>query len=106
VYTEEDIIQYISTVNMPEQTKFAISVLVESFDKSTKNATLWIVVSDTTTKEVVLCEKFIHTPSGFNTKSYWARCFYNLFFDIQKSAYVRWESYVKEKQKGNDNTLS
>lgn len=98
IYSEEDIIQYIAKLNLPQQTKYALSVIVESLDKSTKTATLWIAIADTSTKKTVLCEKFLKTPSGFNTKSYWARTFYNLFFDIKNSSFHRWENLVKSKQ--------
>lgn len=103
MFSEDDILQYFSKLNLPQQTRFAISVLVESFDKNSKTAALWIIISDTETKQVVLCEKFLKDPSGFNTKSYWARTFYNLFFDIQKSSFVRWENLVKNKQLQNNN---
>lgn len=98
MYSEEEIIQYFAKLNLPQQTRFAISVLVEALDKNSKTAALWIVINDTMNKQVVLCEKFLKEPSGFNTKSYWARTFYNLFFDIQKSSFVRWENLVKNKQ--------
>ena len=98
MYSEEEIIQYFAKLNLPQQTRFAISVLVEALDKNSKTAALWIVINDTLNKQVVLCEKFLKEPSGFNTKSYWARTFYNLFFDIQKSSFVRWENLVKNKQ--------
>ena len=98
MYSEEEIIQYFAKLNLPQQTRFAISVLVEALDKNSKTAALWIVINDTMNKQVILCEKFLKEPSGFNTKSYWARTFYNLFFDIQKSSFVRWENLVKNKQ--------
>lgn len=98
MYSEEEIIQYFAKLNLPQQTRFAISVLVEALDKNSKTAALWIVINDTLNKQVVLCEKFLKEPSGFNTKSYWARTFYNLFFDIQKSSFVRWKNLVKNKQ--------
>lgn len=98
MYKEEEILQYFSKLNLPRQTRFTISILVEALDKNSKIAALWIVISDTESKNVTLCEKFLKEPSGFNTKNYWARTFYNLFFDIQKHSFVRWENLVKNKQ--------
>jgi len=69
--------------------------LVESFDDMTKTGSVWVIILNTNSHEVILCEKFLKKPAGLGTKNYWARVFYNLFFDIQKNAFSRWENSVK-----------
>ncbi len=96
ILSDTAVVEYISTLDFPKTTKFAIMVLVESFDETTKMASLWIVIADTATSDTVLTENFMMNPSGFGTQNYWGRTFYNLFFDINKYAFTRWENSVKE----------
>ena len=65
--------------------------VVESFDSSVKTAAIWVVITKTDTQEVVLCEKFLKKPGGIGTRNYWARTFYNVFYDIQSNTFLRWE---------------
>lgn len=96
VYSDEQICKYAETTTYPTSLPFALSFIVESFDYSTKTASIWVVVVKTETNEVVLCEKFLKTPSGFGTRNYWARTFYNVFYDIQNNAFLRWVNMVSD----------
>jgi len=94
----EDIItKYMRHASLPSLSKYALLFIVESFDNMIKKGSVWVVVLKSDTKELALCEKFTESPSGFNIKSYWARIFYNIFFNISKTAYVRWEHLVKDE---------
>lgn len=96
VMSDEDITNYMQQFQMPQSEQaFGLMLLVESFDTATKTAAIWVVIFRTATSEVVLCEKFLKVPSGFGTRSYWARTIYNLLFDIQSSAFLRWENMVQ-----------
>lgn len=96
ILSDSEVVEYVSTMtDMPKQTRFAVLVLVESFDDATKMASLWTVIVKTETAETVLCENFMKSPGGFGVQSYWGRTFYNLFFDINKYAFTRWENSVK-----------
>ena len=68
---EEHIQQYINTIEMPQQHRFALLFIVESFDAVSKTGSVWVTIAETATKKIVLCEKFIKLPSGFGTKNYW-----------------------------------
>jgi hypothetical protein len=69
--------------------------MVESFDNTIKKGSVYVVIFKCETKELALCEKFTETPSGFSVKSYWARVFYNIFFNISRTVYLRWEHLVR-----------
>lgn len=97
VLNEGQICEYVRTVEYPKTMKYALTFIVESFDTSTKTASIWVVLIKTESNEAVLCEKFLKKPSGFGARNYWARTFYNVFYDIQTSAYLRWENMVKNK---------
>ena len=92
---EEVIRQYVSTLEVPCQHRFALLFMVEAFDASSKNGSVWVVVMETTTRATVLCEKFIKIPGGFGVRNYWGRIFYNILFDIKNYAFCRWENLVK-----------
>lgn len=93
-YQEEAIVEYVKTLEIPQETRYAVMIIVESFDDITKLAALWVVIVNTETQNAVLCEKFLKSPGGFGTKNYWIRAFYNLFFDVQKQTFTRWKNLV------------
>ena len=97
VYSDEAIMGYVQGSIFPQVSEYSILFIVESFDEHTKLGTVWVVIVHSSTHQVVLCEKFMKTPSGFGLRNYWGRVFYNLFFDIQKYAFPRWENLVKGK---------
>ena len=95
VHTDEGICDYLRQLSTPQQHRYALIVIVESFDASCKTGAVWVGLFDTVSHEPVLCEKFLKVPSGFGTKNYWGRIFYNILYDIRSYAYYRWESLVK-----------
>lgn len=94
-YTESSIIQYAEKQEFPPQANFSLTFVVESFDQNSKTASVWVILSQASSREVVLCEKFLETPNGFGTRNYWARTFYNILFDIKKKSFLRWVNLVK-----------
>ena len=97
VLTDDQMVEYISGLALPKTSPYALSFVVESCDASVKTAAIWVVITKTETQEVALCEKFLKTPAGFGTRNYWARTFYNVFYDIQTNAFLRWENMVQNK---------
>lgn len=95
IQSEDSICEYIRSLEMPKQHRFALTFIVESFDTASKTGSVWIAIADTTTREPVLCEKFIKVPSGFGTKNYWGRIFYNVIYDVKTYAFCRWENLIK-----------
>lgn len=95
-YDEEEVMQHISSLEIPKHTKYALMLVVESFDQDSKTATLWLALLNSESEKIVLCEKFLKSPAGMGIKNYWARVFYNLFFDIQKNSFLRWINLAKQ----------
>lgn len=98
VLSDDQVREYVATLELPKSQRYALMILVESFDDSTKMAALWMVVVRTEDSEPVLCEKFLKAPGGIGTRNYWARSFYNLLFDIKGHAYLRWENMVLKQE--------
>lgn len=92
---ENYIQQYLQKLQYPKIHKYALLFIVESFDNHSKTGSVWVAIVNTELNTPVLFEKFIKVPSGFGTKNYWARIFYNLLYDIQNYTYYRWENLVK-----------
>ena len=97
VFTDDQMVEYMSGLELPKTCPYALSFVVDSFDTTVKTAAIWVVITKTGTQEVVVCEKFLKTPAGFGTRNYWARTFYNVFYDIQTNAFLRWENMVQNK---------
>ncbi len=95
VYSEETIMAYVKEAMLPNVADYVLLFIVESFDDHTKLGAVWVVIMHTADNKVVLCEKFMKSPGGFGLRNYWGRVFYNLFFDIQKYAFLRWENMMK-----------
>ena len=98
VYSEEAVVEYMQEAVLPNVSDYALLFMVESFDDHTKLGTVWVVIVRTADNQVVLCEKFMKSPGGFGLRNFWGRVFYNLFFDIQKYAFLRWENLVKSNE--------
>lgn len=90
------IANHIRQASIPSTSKYALFFMVESFDSAIKKGSVWVIILKSDTKELALCEKFTETPSGFSVKSYWARVFFNIFFNISRTAYLRWENLLRE----------
>ncbi|MDY6327300.1 MAG: hypothetical protein SPL47_08320 [Bacteroidales bacterium] len=102
VLDEEQIVEYVSGIEFPGNCEYALTFIVESFDSATKTASIWVVILKSDTKKVALCEKFLKVPSGFGTRNYWARTFYNVFYDVQTSAFLRWSNMVADRMNGGE----
>lgn len=94
VLSDDQMRELASVQTLPQSLPYALSLWVESFDSKVKTASIWVVITKTETQEVVLCEKFLKKPGGFGLRNYWARTFYNVFYDIQSQAFLRWENMV------------
>lgn len=94
---EENLKEYVTQYNpLPSQTTFSIVFIVESLDHNLKAASVWVVILHNITKNIVLTEKFIERPKGLNTKTYWARAFYNILFKINDLHFTQWTNFIKE----------
>jgi hypothetical protein len=93
--SENAIVEYVQELPLPMQTRFSLLVLVESLDQKSKTASIWVVVVENNSSQVVLSEKFMESPGGFGLRNYWGRAFYNLFLHIQKKDFLRWTNLIQ-----------
>ena len=95
VYSDDQMREYASSLALPTSLPYSLMFVLESFYSTVKTAAIWVVITQTETREVVLCEKFLKSPAGIGTRNYWARTFYNVFYDIQSNTFHRWENMVQ-----------
>lgn len=93
--SEDAVVDYVKELSLPVQTHFSLLLLVESFDQKSKTASIWVVLVENSSSEVVLSEKFMESPNGFGLRNYWGRTFYNLFLHIRKKDFLRWTNLVQ-----------
>lgn len=104
ILSEEEILAAVNSYSITNDIPYALTLVVESFDAAAKSAAIWVVIIQTESGEVVLCERFIKNPAGTGARSYWGRTFYNLFFDIKNHDFLRWESLVNQDNDVNETT--
>lgn len=70
---------------------------IESFNKPSEQAIVWITFVNMNTNEVLFTEKMTQSPGGFGLRNYWAGAIYKIIKDINKSDYQRWRKKYYRK---------
>ena len=65
--------------------------IIESFNKTSEEGSLYIVFFDIATKKVLLFDKAIGKPSGIGFRNYWAGAIANVLKKTKKRSYDDWE---------------
>ena len=73
----------------------AATFVVESFNKTTDEATVYAVVFDIKTKAVLISEKISGKPTGIGLRNFWAGAMKQVIKQIQKSYYPKWKAAGK-----------
>jgi hypothetical protein len=66
--------------------------VVESFDKSMDEATVYVTIFDIKTKSVLVSEKIIGKPVGIGLRNFWAGAIKHIIKEIDSSYYHKWKS--------------
>lgn len=69
----------------------AAVMIVQSFNKTTDEATVWVVFFDIATHNVLMSKKVTGKPSGGNAKSAWTGALKDIFSKIEKKEYATWK---------------
>lgn len=70
---------------------------IESFNKPSEQAIVWITFINMDTRQVLITEKMTQAPMGFGIRNYWAGAIYKIIKDIKKSDYERWRKKYYRK---------
>ncbi len=78
--------------NINNQKGFGIVFLVESLDKTSKSASMYVTIFDLETKNVLLTKRMTAKPGGFGFRNYWGNTIYEILKQIEKREYKKWGS--------------
>lgn len=72
-----------------------VTFVVESFNKTSDEATVYVVVFDIKTKAILITEKIIGKPTGIGLRNFWAGAMKQVIKQIQKEYYSKWSAANK-----------
>jgi len=88
---EEKTIRDMVKAYVPEtQTGVGVVFIMESFNKEEEKGHIWVTFFDIATREVLLMDKMSGAAGGFGWRNYWARTYYNVLKEIEKTRYRVW----------------
>ena len=82
--TKDEIVESVSLYTPFEKEGLAISFVVESFNKLTNEAHIWVVFISLPDNDIIYMEKMIGKPGGGGQVNYWARAIYDIVSQIEK----------------------
>jgi len=65
--------------------------IMETFNKDLETGTMWVTFFDIGSREVLLTDRISGKAGGFGFRNYWAKTFYNVMKEVEKSRYNSWK---------------
>lgn len=72
-----------------------VTFIVESFNKITNQATVYVTVFDIKTKTVLITEKVTGKPAGIGLRNFWGGAIKHIIKQIKSDYYSKWKSANK-----------
>lgn len=69
-----------------------LTFVVESFNKTAEEATVYAVVFDIKTRAVLVSEKISGKPAGIGLRNFWAGAMKQVIKQVQKTYYPKWQA--------------
>lgn len=88
--TPEDIFKHVKTYNLRGKTGIGLVFVVEGMSKTNKEASMYAVLLDMSTKKVLNAEKLTGKAQGFGFRNYWAYTVYKVLHTISTDRYKEW----------------
>lgn len=86
----------ISKLGHGEKTEgIGVTFVVESFNKSTDEASIYVTVFDIKTKNVLILERIIGKPMGIGLRNFWAGAVKHVIKQITTEYYSKWKTLAK-----------
>lgn len=73
----------------------AVTFVVESFNKTTEEASVYVVVFDIKTKAILISERITGKPTGIGLRNFWAGAMKHVIKQVQKQYYAKWQAANK-----------
>lgn len=91
--TVSDIISKLSSGDKKEG--IGVTFIVESFNKITNEANVYVTVFDIKTKTVLITEKVTGKPAGIGLRNFWGGAIKHIIKQIKSTYYGQWKSKNK-----------
>lgn len=88
--TKDDVSAAVKKYKTDQKSGYGIVFVVESFDKISEKAAVWVTIFDASNKKVLIAEKMEAEPSGFGLRNYWSGAIYEIIKDIKEIKYKSW----------------
>lgn len=72
-----------------------VTFIVESFNKTTDEASIYVAVFDIKTKNILILEKMIGKPMGIGLRNFWAGAVKHIIKQITTEYYNKWKTLAK-----------
>lgn len=90
IFEEETIRQMVRDYKPENQSGIGVVFIMESFNKEEEKGHMWVTFFDIATREVLLMDRMSGAAGGFGWRNYWARTYYNVLKEIEKTRYKAW----------------
>ncbi len=93
---QKTVSKVISKLGHGEKTEgIGVTFVVESFNKSTDEASIYVAVFDIKTKNVLILERIIGKPMGIGLRNFWAGAVKHVIKQITTDYYSKWRTLAK-----------
>jgi len=90
--TSEMVQAKVSAYDLAGKSGYGILFMVDEFNKSKPQASMYVVVIDMGSKKVLIAKRLAGEAAGFGFRNYWARPVYEVLKTVQKPEYDKWKS--------------
>lgn len=90
-FTNVTIESIVKGYNFSGKKGIGLMFVMESMNKATATASMYVTLIDLSSKKVLLTERMTAKPAGFGFRNYWAKTIYEVLDDIKKSKYKDWK---------------
>lgn len=93
---QKTVAKVISKLGHGEKTEgIGVTFVVESFNKSSDEASIYVAVFDIKTKNVLILERIVGKPMGIGLRNFWAGAVKHVIKQITTDYYSKWRTLAK-----------
>lgn len=87
-----DVDAIVKSYNFSGKKGVGVMFIMETMNKTSAQATLYVALIDLPSGKVLLTERFTEKAAGFGFRNYWAKTIWGALEDIRKEKYKEWKS--------------
>lgn len=98
IISKSDLPKMVALYNKGDKKEgLGLSFIIECFDKSKVQASLWVVFFDIETKKILLSKYCVGKPVGFGIRNYWAGAIKHIMNEIRYNKFQKWSKESLDK---------